>query len=67
MKTKIQFRGKVIDVIITYTEDQKSMKSYDLALEQGADHMDAANFQGWTELASVGECYDSNYFYAEII
>lgn len=63
--TTMYFREKKCMYGASYTLSD-SMSFYNLARRVGCDHDEAANFQGWSELAGPGEVYDCQEFYAEI-
>lgn len=67
MTTSMYFRSKRDNFSSKISGDAFSTKFYDLAISEGCRHDEAANFQGWAELAGEGECYDCMAFYAEII
>lgn len=64
MTMSIYLRKKPNAIGSTITSED-SMLFYDMAIACGAPHDEAANFQGWVELAGPGEVYDCMSFYAE--
>lgn len=67
MWTSIYFRNKANGRDMETSMDAFSLHFYNLAVGAGSKHDEAANFQGWVELAAAGECYDCPRFYAEVI
>ena len=60
-------RSKARGYDLTEAIDVNGWYCYGFAIRQGCCHDEAANFQGWAELACVGEVYDCANFYAEIL